>query len=874
MVGLMYYLKAEEKLPTDQRNQMLYNAARRMRDSILASVSRGRIWNMYHHPFMNSAHDPYYWVKHFETPLYACREYRPGTAYTLEQLYVSLMTAIAGRSNTLINVLGCSVFVDEPIPIWTYTMYLMATLLILDGEVPVEKKKWHAEVFLRDFARAAMNHGLDTKDLYLNAFMAVMAKMANKYLDPEANPQHNSEWLSQDVIQNADWWSGPVADGLRLITEAHVYRGVTPEVANKDNPDRFAVWQHNLPLLNFRSTQREIVDEETGLTYELRGGHGGPNGSNMGIGHYFIWKKASPYIWSMPQWDGGVPGWKDVEWADGSKQEIGVNASEEEYIINPNKRYMPKGWAARELARPKDQGGREHRDNQVEGAGLGLLFLRMLLTHINPTHYPKPSLQHFNYRYEVLSYPGVPPLGRQMLNPAYRFHGRNPNDCLAEKIKGDTDESLRIVSLGNMHTPSSEFVMLYADDDEMLKLKHGFVTDGQQYNVSGQSGIYLDSQGHTWKRFDKAEIAYAGSFNSIDYIVVAARLEKHRFLRRDPHWLSVSLWKVPKFQEGTDPNPQLVDEWSSPNRHPSAMREIDLSVIPNKRAFVATKTRHGHDRILVLDIDLASEHLAMKGNIRVSADPQDRKAFVTALSEDLIVYTHNWQNGWRLLSQRWDGSSLVDFKILRAMSQHKVLALTGLSKGARNFAVMAHTDDDNLRVESFEVADDGSCASYGNINTDDTERYGYLLGFEGGWERASIAPLHTPPGMSRTDGQFVIVGKGNARAVRQKDGSLREAKKTPRFLHGPAKGLKVLYGYVMEDGQCTLEMSNLFGSGEGSGMRMLDVAGPITDGSAYGVVTVHKTHKYGGIFGFWASQYATLIFWPYNDLYGAQRWRS
>ncbi len=119
------------------------------------------------------------------------------------------------------------------------------------------------------------------------------------------------------------------------------------------------------------------------------------------------------------------------------------------------------------------------------------------------------------------------------------------------------------------------------------------------------------------------------------------------------------------------------------------------------------------------------------------------------------------------------------------------------------------------------------------LNTIDAEDY--LLGPEKSWERASIAPLYW-----KNSTGFVITGKGAGRTVRNTDGDWKSS----------AKGLKVIYGTILDDGRVTMESSNLTGSGDSDALRMLDVTGFFGGGA----VTASKTEDDYLTLGYWASQ--------------------
>jgi hypothetical protein len=180
--------------------------------------------------------------------------------------------------------------------------------------------------------------------------------------------------------------------------------------------------------------------------------------------------------------------------------------------------------------------------------------------------------------------------------------------------------------------------------------------------------------------------------------------------------------------------------------------------------------------------------------------------------------------------------------------------MTVISNGHKRYLVAVTKQQGYLNVSSYEISSDGDLGMENVFHTIDGEEY--LVGREADYERASISAFN------HIKGGFVIVGKGVAREIRNEDG---EWNKT-------TKGLKIVSGYILDDGRPSIISSNVLGSGESSAMSMLDVTGYMNDGFFHGVISAHKTKDYGGILGMGSKNFLELTFWHYRNPYKDQTW--
>ena len=832
MLGLMYYLKAEDA------NHPLKAAAERLRDDILRAVSSGWIGKDYEHPFMNSAHKPSYWVKHFEYPLYAPKE-----EGSREFWYVNIMTKAFGDTRAGGNWYTPG-FVENWFDFQDYMMYLTSMILVLEGNIPESKKEWFAEVYMRDVIKASKTAGPDIEDLEDNLYMAVVAKLANKWL--KDNEERDSQFIGDELqsIWGEDW---DVYE--RMIRPLHL-PVLTPLGKN---------WQHNLPFQTNSLSPASWKDHNP----------------EKGIGRWFVWRYSSKsYYWktaadSDRRWRENFPGWSvfSDSWAD-----FGESVNELEYKQSLDKTYRNAGYIEKELME-----GRGSDDNQVEGAGLGLLFLRMLLTHINPQAYPPPYLPN-EPRYFVLPYVGAEPLFPQFLYHTCRFSSKH--SCHPFKIEGDQDKSLRIIKLDNDAAPfENEFVVCYANDDEKLMLKHGLIKGGGDPAIP--HGVYLDQKGRKWRRFDKVSLEQMQNDDGETILVVVERAEGDRvfvpfsgcFLRRK-HWLRVSIWKVPPFQVGQDPNLIFLDKWVSDTKHCDSALEVDVTILDRNIIAVLFKTRHDKSRLRLFRVDFSVNKIIPLENILVGGnDPWKVLVSISTAYDNIVVFPLTEAEGrWKvfyLVSMKWNGASLEQVSKVRVPDladiegggyggMNRLFDIATIKKGSKWFVVAVARKHSKLVIYSWEIKIDGTLVFISEFSTNSAEDY--LIGPETSeFGSASIASTtwDDKPG-------FVIVGKGVGRAVKNKYGNRTWTD----------EGLKIIFGYLLEDGRATIESSNLYGSGASSAMKMLDVSGLISDGKRTGVVSVNKTKNYGGFLGLWASNYLDLIFWEYRDQFKDHRWNQ
>ena len=869
MLGLMYYIRAEGKIYPD--NPLLSEAIA-LRERIIERIPIYPDFCIditdleiadpddYEHTFMMSKKRPYFGISHFAFPLYASQGIllRDDDDCGPENQYLWCMDIVAGTSLSIIEdsepVLDKIIFwkdIDTDVDYFHYVMYLNSMILVLDGDIPENEKTKYAEYFMKEFIKAAMTSGPDEDKLTNNAYFGVLAIMASSYLSDQKMEEiwkdHRIVW---DNMMNAVTYqiAHPSSIGNREWS--------FDDERNQDN------WQHNLPFWEptIDSDDEDHVEQAQKLD-TLWKNH---NPHNR-IGAWFVWSHKSPYRFqkSIDRWYEQFPGWTE-----------GKSLNESNYLKSTEKKYLrsrPSHGGFLELEIADTRG---HRDNQVEGAGLGLLFLRMLLTRIDQNAYPPPVLPDgYDKNFHVLPWSGVEPMHPQSLDYVNRYWSRDEHSGNGSfEIEGDQDQALRLVALGDQFYPGYNFVIAYATDGEKIRLVPGLVTDGYSYGNGEeiQPGIYLSQlRGETRGRFDKMEIAKTEDTGGNTFIVLAERAEEDgtvttcktdsnmRRPGRD-HWLRLSLWHVTKHDEGHTGEVNRMVKWVAPEEHKScdAAEDIDMTIIDRDYVAVVFRGEQEHHRLAIFHVNFAEPSIDLLYNEIISQNLHDHSIGIETAHKNILVSIAQDSNGWRLTSFRWDGyqlqhigtttskhtnGQLLDFTIVKKRKQDYL----HLDDVGGYYAIAVTKKDDYLRIHSWEVTADGILNSKGQFNTKDGEHY--LIGREADWERASVVGVDWKlrPG-------FVIVGKGAARTV-YKNGEWQKSE----------KGLKVIYGYIMDDGRPTIESSDVIGSKEGSGISMLDVSG-IDNGDGSGIVIAHKTKD----------DHLLLTSWNFQDKFERLRFTS
>lgn len=839
MLGLMYYLKAEDP------NYPLYSEAKLLRDRILKSVplecsgygtQQPLNPDNYSHRFMRSRKDYDYDMAHFAFPLFASKgellDEGGLLGFSPKRDYLYLLKLVAGTSLSVIESLPKA---DQPN--WLYPMYLTSMILVLDSDIPENEKEEIAKEYMEEFIKAASTSGPDVDSLKNNAYLGLIGKLVNKYL----NSQRDSEYIGNTLERI---WGDDIGKWRELQMAVEIMiknaRSLYNDSWEFENPLNNVSWQHNLPLL--RPWDKEL----SASIYKDHNPH-------KRVGHWFVWKKKFPYesTFKKYQWEDNFPGWSIYNFGAAPLNEI-------QYKTSNSKKYYD--YISKEI---HDE--RNHRDNQVEGAGLGLFFLRMLLTHINPDVYPPPKLPedstlNLNKSYDVLPWVGVEPMHPQSMYYKFRYWSKHASNGIDQfEIKGDQDQALRLIALGNDHTSRTNFVVAYATEDEKLKLVPGFVSDGfRSGNQYYPEGIYLHSQGVTWKRFDKAVLSRTQDSDGNEYIIVAERAEESGTHIRRKHWLRLSLWKI-SCSEGHAGNLTFLGDWvqDQASRDPDSIEELDMTIFSSNYIAIEIRTKEEKNKVLIFEIDFNNNKFIEKQNKVVSDELYDHSIGITSAYNNFIIYYKQRANDWRFVCEEWSGNQL-QFKYLTTLHENeKLLGLTTVKKldlsqpdyASAYYLVAVTRKDSYLRIYSWEITKEGRLIEKGKFDTRNAEHY--LFARQADWERASIKAVYwnNKPG-------FVIAGKGVACEVENKSGEWEKS----------AKGLKVLYGYIMKDGRPTLESSNVIGSGNDDAMTMLDISKSINHGHGgnLGTLTAHKTKD----------NHLMLVYWTFEDIFKSNRWND
>lgn len=846
-LGAMYYIRAEENYLADE--QVAPHAVKCDEDSQAHAISelRKRVLNRvprhigsHEHPFMASHHDSSYMVSHFR-PAFAASMGEPLGDLTE---YLTSLNYSAGDSR------NAAFDFDQ------YMMYLTSIILILDGDLNRYANSHNvaisfpsgvgsevvsaAEYFMDHYIDAAMTAGPDEEVLRHNAYMGVVAKLVNSHLDD--NEEKDSEFYGEK------WHS------IWNDEEAKVWRdlmrwGVDFRIANAqslansewtvDYAGNTYQWQHNLPLVSVKTPSNQTSAAELKTVWNDHNPH-------RRIGSFFCWKFKTPvYRRKLGRWigpSGPIQGWDSPG---------AISLSEELYKSTSTKKYSRWGHLLGEVRNNKN-----HRDNQVEGAGLGLTFLRMLLAEINPEKYPAPVLpERYDRNFDVLPWPGVTPMHPESLDYA-------AETSLGE-VGGDKNQSMRLVALGEDTDRNGDFVVLYPDEDEKLRIVPAVVN----VDATSRSPIIRlatnESAIGDGGRFDKLEARIVPRrFGSDQVLVVAERAEKKRWPFCDKHWLRVSAWRVRKQSDGEHRYISEYDEgrWpaddDSASKYCDAVENLDMAVLDDGNFAVLLRNRKEKHVLRHFHIDYSGDtpSIALRDTREIAQKSYDEGVAIASAFGNVLVYNIPTSKGFKIATAILDDGKIRRVDGTDDISKNELLDLAtvkrfdpanpSLPKGYSVVAV-GRNSNDYLWVRTWVLSPNGRLGAPRILDTTAAEQY--LLGRESDWEHASIRPVYWSgrPG-------FVIAGKGAAREVYT--GSWKTS----------AKGIKLLYGYILPTGYPTIESSSVIGSGKSGAGQSIDVTTGVLNQSDLGVVLAHRSYD----------DKLYTSYWQFRDKFEGLRWKS
>jgi hypothetical protein len=287
------------------------------------------------------------------------------------------------------------------------------------------------------------------------------------------------------------------------------------------------------------------------------------------------------------------------------------------------------------------------------------------------------------------------------------------------------------------------------------------------------------------------------------------------------------------------------------------VKDLDLAMIGREHAVVINVTKQDKAKLHIFKLDFQNNQITAVAHVNTGAVEQKHVAIATAYENvivhtvnqtDLAIRAHIYSGIFDSISYQPKSGEMLEGVVILDIATVKKIDFSQPDYASTYYMVAAAVRHNHLVVFSWEIHPDGTLTYMGEIDAGREAAEELLLPSEADWEHGSIAASYwmSHPG-------FVIVGKGVGREVRNESGSWEKT----------AKGLKILYGYILDDGRPTLESSNLVGSGHSDAMRMLDVSGGLSLGDeGPGVVSAHKTKD----------DYVQLIFWKFEDHYRATRW--
>jgi hypothetical protein len=738
-------------LRTEDAAHPLHAEARALRDRLLAQVEASSI--QYHHPYFTESFP----IAHFEYPIFASAGVEKG--FLSEEAY-----RVPLENRPFIGSLGNH---------FDYAMYLTSMILIMESTLPdATKEKWAGRFF--DFIKNSLS-GPEAADLAGNSYFGAALLMVNRYRNPQRKPR------LFNASDDGPWLSG----ALESVT-------TVGQPTSAPGPRLF--WEHDLP---FQSKKADESSDEFSTNMHRPGA----------IGAHFEWVLSPPYHRHTEfKWWSVMPGWIDFS----GKSYEGIPAqsmSGAEYLESAEKRYAIEPFARRELVE------RGHKNTQIEGAGLGLFFLRMLVTHVDPGGYPPPRLA-LDELYPSLPCDGVEPLSPVTLRCASVYDGRHPTLGGPRKVGGDRPKSVAVLT---MDEGRCLVTACAREEDEHLRLDT-WTTD--------QGAIVHQASAHG-SRFDL--VALAPMTHSL--FVVAERAEEHHLLARDDHWLRVSLWRA-----GTSEVSRLA-VWNSTannpgSKDPSSVQKLDVAAIDAGTCVVMSKSQNGINRLRVFKVDDGPavvtplmEHPGL--DAQDGTDNNDEDVCVVTARDRLVVYSVHNGDRVHFVVRRWipETASLDLVQRTQAVPGRLLDAaiVSALGRDAPQHLVAVVKAGDFLVLHAWAIQPGGGLVWGGCLDT--TRGNHLLLSREKDYDVAWIASRS-----SYTQPWFVIAGDGHAISVKQGGGN-GSWKDTGR-------GIKLLHGRVLPDGSPTIEGMTLVGGGNGP-PEMLAVAASTLEG----VFVVNKSPK-------------------------------
>lgn len=778
MVGLMYYLRAEDAI------HPLREKAEALRERVLSRLAGGGPNSKYDHPFMSQA----YTAKLFEWPM-AMSAGRDGG---YEALYRNLVTQRAGLSASIWDALENIDFSDDRLNFFDYPMFLTSMVLLLDSPASDSTKEYYAEIFLRDFIKAAYQNGPDKNALKGNAYMGVVALMCNKYL----NSERKSDLLGPKLLAvfggDLTLWYELVAMVDRLILNAS-------SIGNSNvSPPPVDQWQHNLPLFTWINTDGVPSGES-----EVWAQHN----PHRRLGAHFEWHHMYPQWFRNPQDKSGRYGEYVVGW--GGEQ----NVDGATYLAGNGRRYDSLGYVYRELAR-----SRGHHDTQIEGSGVGLMFLRMLAANTDSQRYPPPQLSDAAVQWPVLPFPGVEALDPKFLHCVAQCNTRD--DGLP--IGGDRDEALRLLALPSVKL----FVSATSTTEEILKL--------ETWRVAGSTidrlSILEVCRADLWL-LRKTSLPLRPQRKNI--LLLLVRAEEERPLQSDQHWVDLHALRI---AEDGSMSPLARVQVSA--IHPSAGAELAMCVLDYRVVCVLFKNRHGTATMKLMHLDAVAGTLtekvsqAAEAGSGISVTQVAGKLFACSAYDKVIivgyVYASSPYHHLRILSRVWDGSSLKHRgEWTGVATKGRPATAVTLTSGSNYFLLVAsfypnrHSGIDYpmLMLQSWRISRDGDLTFVGSFDT--REHIDDLLLRPGAYdfERLSIAR-----GELQYEGEFILSAKGKV---------------------GSGNGMVLLYGRLTEEGLPTLLDWNCAGGGADDSVSMTDLCSGLSIDGIPGVIAGYKSAEGG-----------------------------
>lgn len=601
-------------------------------------------------------------------------------------------------------------------------------------------------------------------------------------------------WLAEVVSREG---ADATHNGLLAVTADAVQKVLQGRVAGDDSFSRGRALVTN-PVASGRSTDAAelLWNHDLPLSPGPGGRDYNPPVSAAGqaarrIGSEFIWLDRLPMVMSpgthLDSCPFALPGWPEDDKCDDYAGNIGSAErwfSAAAYAASPSKAYSATGYAQKELAA---------LDIQFEGAGLDLLFPRMLLTELDPSRYPPPVVSDGLLPVLPFDGPGILPPAESLEAVEHSFAGVG--------VRYEDRKTLSIVSVPPGYVVGAVVGGGFQTVPNLIALNAWKPEGGAAPRLIGTTGVVSGA---------KAVLAPLGPNRF-------ALVTRSTWAEGGAYWLEVSHWAV------DDRGLRQLARWSG-QRNQRAVPDIAAAVIDSSTLAVSMRgwdPDEPNDWLRVFRLsDTGIESLVRNDKYSLGPAPGDDDLVILSSRGGFIHYPVRGGGLTRFATLQWDPAAQT-FRSVGTTDQIfaslVAAAVVSTPGGGPQHLVAAFKEPYvgyQLALHAWTIDEATGALTYGGVwkgETGDTQ----LLTREQDWSWGRMASRESPFGP-----WFVLAGKAPV---------LRSAAASG------GTGMKLLHGRVLPGGAPTVE--GMAVAGEGIGDMPFDLA--VTGDPHSGVFSLH-----------------------------------